>query len=330
MVVLFSLNRQQSTSSNDNSYTPSKVPSSEVRNRASAELAKGDRMSRRSGASAPATPETSESASLPAGERVTDPVREEFAPMIQGMDALNAAKTLKASGYLNYAREYAQKAVAENPESFEALLLLGQLLPHDGNDRATTFRRLVEMDPTSVGALYGLGQTLYLSDHPEEAIPYLEKVVKMDPSNGSGYHVLGKSYEKMGRYDEALAAYKKAYEINKGSVTLMHIQAIEEGHPRFKPVQRESQGRLLEESPPEETSPEIPPQDEAPSTPDKAEKLPRETESVDKPMMEADESENKGNYSGCISVVKGMNGWPRSAFSMARTTLRPCLRTVEM
>ena len=36
------------------------------------------------------------------------------------------------------------------------------------------------------------------------------------------------------------------------------------------------------------------------------------------------------NYSGCISVVKGMNGWPRSAFSMARTTLRPCLRTVEM
>ena len=37
-----------------------------------------------------------------------------------------------------------------------------------------------------------------------------------------------------------------------------------------------------------------------------------------------------GNYSGCISVVKGMNGWPRSAFSMARTTLRPCLRTVEM
>jgi hypothetical protein len=38
----------------------------------------------------------------------------------------------------------------------------------------------------------------------------------------------------------------------------------------------------------------------------------------------------KRNYSGCISVVKGMNGWPRSAFSMARTTLRPCLRTVEM
>ena len=43
-----------------------------------------------------------------------------------------------------------------------------------------------------------------------------------------------------------------------------------------------------------------------------------------------DKAEKICNYSGCISVVKGMNGWPRSAFSMARTTLRPCLRTVEM
>ena len=28
-----------------------------------------------------------------------------------------------------------------------------------------------------------------------------------------------------------------------------------------------------------------------------------------------------GNYSGCVSVARGMNGWPRSAFSMAKTTL---------
>ena len=30
---------------------------------------------------------------------------------------------------------------------------------------------------------------------------------------------------------------------------------------------------------------------------------------------------NQGNYSGCVSVARGMNGWPRSAFSMAKTTL---------
>ena len=51
---------------------------------------------------------------------------------------------------------------------------------------------------------------------------------------------------------------------------------------------------------------------------------------VHEPMMAIFEKLKEGNYSGCISVVKGMNGWPRSAFSMARTTLRPCLRTVEM
>ena len=38
-------------------------------------------------------------------------------------------KRLKREGFFEYARQYARKAVAEDPESFEALLFLAQLLP---------------------------------------------------------------------------------------------------------------------------------------------------------------------------------------------------------
>ena len=89
------------------------------------------------------TTEASLDASPPTDDSAIDPMLEIIAPIVEGVDSFTAAKRLKRNGFLDYARQYARKAVAENPESFEALLLLGQLLPHDGNEREATFRRLV-------------------------------------------------------------------------------------------------------------------------------------------------------------------------------------------
>ena len=46
------------------------------------------------------------------------------------LDSLSAAKSLVALGYEGAAREYAYKAVVENPSSFDALLLKIQLIPY--------------------------------------------------------------------------------------------------------------------------------------------------------------------------------------------------------
>ena len=82
-------------------------------------------------------------------------------------------------------------------------------------------------------------------DKPAEAIPYLKATIEADPSHGMAYHNLAQSYERLGMYDEALAAYRKAcklpppgVDIHKWSprVSLMHMRAIEAGNPIFKPI----------------------------------------------------------------------------------------------
>ena len=295
MVVLFSLNRRQSTLDNG-SPSPSETALPEMEAEPSTRSAKNSRTdpsaNQRSRVSAHTAIETSGSTPPPASNPATHPAPEGIAALFEGVDPRIAARKLREAGEWDYAREYARIAVAENPDSFEALLLFAQLLPREGGERLAAFERLVEIDPTSVDVLYGLGQMLS-DNQPREAAFYLEAAIVEDPSYVAPHYVLGTSYERMGRYDEALAAYQKAFQIYPGDATGAHIRAIEEGNPIIKPIQPEPQRQLPEEPPPEETSPEMPLQDEVPSTPDKAERLPRETESVDKPMMEADESENK-------------------------------------
>ncbi len=213
------------------------------------------------------TTEASLDASPPTDDSGIDPMLEIIAPIVEGVDSFTAAKRLKRNGFPDYARQYARKAVAENPGAFEELLLLGQLLPLDEeNGREAIFRRLFDMNPVSVDVLYGLGVTIYY-DQPAEAISYLKAAIAADPSHGSAYHNLGKSYERLGMYDEALAAFKKSCKLPPPgvdirrwhpTVPLMHIQAIEAGNPIFKPIQREFQRQLPAETAPEETFPGSP------------------------------------------------------------------------
>ncbi|MCH8290636.1 tetratricopeptide repeat protein, partial [Candidatus Poribacteria bacterium] len=184
--------------------------------------------------------------------RLDGPHPKEIEILTEGMDTLDAAKYLRELHMFDDALEYAERALIENPESFEALLLRTQLLPSDRQDeREAGLRRLLQMNPNSVEALVGLGATIN-SSQPSEAIQHLQKAIKIAPSykRGLAYVALGDSYERLGRYDEALAAFRKAYQIHPGQVAGAHIRAIEEGNPIIKPMQRESQGQLPEEPPP--------------------------------------------------------------------------------
>ncbi len=241
MVVLFSLSRRQSTLDNG-TLSPSEAALPEVEVELSTGSAKNNRAdqsaNQKSRVSARPIIETSESTSLPASNRATDLERERLAALFKGEAPLSVAKKLREAGEWDYAREYARMAVAENPDSFEARLLFARLLPR-GGERLAAFERLVEIDSTSVDALYGLGQMLS-DNQPREAVFYLKAAIAKDPSYFAPHYVLGTSYERMGRYDEALASYKKAYAISQGLVSLAHIRAIEAGNPRIKPLPSEA------------------------------------------------------------------------------------------
>ena len=94
---------------------------------------------------------------------------------------MSGAQYLKALSHFDYALEYAERALAENPGSFEALLLRTQLLPSDREDeRESGFRQLVERDGHSVEALVGLAWVV--SDrNPSEAIEYLQQAIIAKP-----------------------------------------------------------------------------------------------------------------------------------------------------
>ena len=176
----------------------------------------------------------------------TGPPREEVNILADGLDALRAAKFLKAlGGYAAYAREYADKALAANPDDFETLLVWTQFRNSDEQtEEIAGYRRLLEMNPNSIPALVGLGRRL-ARNAPEEAIEVLERANKLDSSAGL-YH-LGISYQSVGEYDKALSVLKKEYARYPAPILKSHIEAIESGNPWIRPIPSENQGGWQDE-----------------------------------------------------------------------------------
>ena len=217
------------------------------------------------------------------------PHPKEIEILTEGMDTLSGAQYLKALSHFDYALEYAERALAENPGSFEVLLLRTQLLPLDREDeREAGFRQLVERDGHSVEALVGLAWVI--SDrNPSEAIEYVQRAITIDPSNGGAYRALGSSYERLGRYDEALAAHQEAFQIYPGQVSAVHIRAIQEGNPIIKPIEQKSESQLPKEGFSQGASSQAPQEASASPIPDSSEEVKRETTFDSEPLIEPPE-----------------------------------------
>ncbi len=173
------------------------------------------------------------------------PPQEEIDILVEGMDNLSAAKYLKALVFNDYAREYADKALAENPDDFETLFIWTRLRSsNEDADRVAGYRKLLEMDPNFVPALVGLGSKLK-EESPEEAIELLQKANSLDPSEG--LYQLAWAYQRIGEYDKAVPMLQKAYERYNRRWMLSEIKSIEAGTPQIPLIQRESQEDLQNE-----------------------------------------------------------------------------------
>ena len=136
--------------------------------------------------------------------------------LTEGMDALSAAKYLKIlDGFHGDLRgdayEYADRALAEDSDSFDALFIKSQLSSDDA-EREAGFRRLYEMNPHSYDTVYELGSILVIRNS-EEAVEYFQQAVAMRPREADAYLGLANSYHKFGYLEEALATYEKAHQL---------------------------------------------------------------------------------------------------------------------
>lgn len=144
----------------------------------------------------------------------------------KGMDFVyeEALGTLRYAHYYCYegrpyrAYPFAAKALAENPNDFDALLTWVYTYPHnresdnhfDDEERVVALRRLVEMNPDHPYVLQELAETTY-HERAEEALGYAKKALQLD-YRYSRVGLDGVCYFQLGDYEKALAVYERVYD----------------------------------------------------------------------------------------------------------------------
>jgi tetratricopeptide (TPR) repeat protein len=79
--------------------------------------------------------------------------------------------------------------------------------------REDMFRQVLEIDPEDTLANYGLGSIAVEKADWALALPYLEKVLSVDPAYSVAYLALGKALKGVGRRDEARSIWKRGVEV---------------------------------------------------------------------------------------------------------------------
>lgn len=108
-------------------------------------------------------------------------------------------------------RAYAE-LLAEDPDHFDALRLLGVLKLQQGDLEAAAERlkRATELRPDAVEGWVNLATLEQSRGDLAAAIAALEKALAADPTSTAAHNNLGNAYLHMGRHPEAQAAYREA------------------------------------------------------------------------------------------------------------------------
>jgi adenylate cyclase len=114
-----------------------------------------------------------------------------------------------------------RQALDIDPNSAEAHYAKGKLLRRENRleDALNAFQTAIALDRNSTGALVQMGIVLSLLGQPEEAIPYIEKSIQLNPrapSLATGLWALGYAHLLLGHIDEAIKLLKRARAENPG------------------------------------------------------------------------------------------------------------------
>jgi class 3 adenylate cyclase/TolB-like protein/Tfp pilus assembly protein PilF len=114
---------------------------------------------------------------------------------------------------LKRAEDAARKAIALDPQSAQAYVLLGRVLviTHNYDGAQEALRRAIELNPSDSEALAGLGDVLTFSGKVEEAIRSLERALAINPQlTSDNFFFLAIAYYLADRYQDSLRIAEKA------------------------------------------------------------------------------------------------------------------------
>ena len=109
--------------------------------------------------------------------------------------------------------EMVQKALALDNTLAEAHGLLGYFytMKREHEKGIAEGERAVALNPSGATVLVNYASSLYFAGRSEEAIPLLQKAIRLNPFGpGLYYQFLGNALRMTGRFEEAVSAYKKA------------------------------------------------------------------------------------------------------------------------
>jgi non-specific serine/threonine protein kinase len=122
---------------------------------------------------------------------------------------------VKHEDYMVKAREYVNKALAEDPDFARAHAILGFVSIFQGNPREVVchFKRALTINPNEVLALWGIITLCQFAGKISVAVPFLERLVRFDPLDWGTAWFQGGQHFYDGRYDDALQAWRRLYEV---------------------------------------------------------------------------------------------------------------------
>lgn len=82
-----------------------------------------------------------------------------------------------------------------------------------GINRLEVLQNMVEQDPGSAFARYGLAMEYVNQGQNQQAVAEFRSLLETDPNYAAGYYHAGRTLEKLGRPDEAREMYERGIEV---------------------------------------------------------------------------------------------------------------------
>lgn len=144
------------------------------------------------------------------------------------------AQTLLQSGDVTGAVSFLQTALQKEPQNALLTYWLGKAFYAQNNyqksieNLSLIFARLPEGSTEKVQATQMLGLSHYVLGHLAEAIPYFEKMTKLQPENGEIAYALGVSYIQTRQPEKSRQTYAKLFGVqpNSAGAYLLNAQML--------------------------------------------------------------------------------------------------------
>jgi adenylate cyclase len=139
--------------------------------------------------------------------------------------AIGASESPRES--LQRAVELGKKAIAldDSNSSVHAGLTFPYIYLREYDKAISEAEKAVSLSPNSAMAYFALGTALYIAGRHQEAIPMLQKSLRLSPIpvHSQVLGVLANSYRDLGQYEEAIATYKKVLQLYGPDHFLAHL-----------------------------------------------------------------------------------------------------------